>query len=118
MTAHNCAMDAIAAALAALSEPALAGLLTAVGAIPEVVPGLRDWLEATATWEADRRTGHSYTLLGPLAAIPDEAVGSALVAFAVLAEPFRTDAPPVARFLDAAAETLRAEAERQAASLQ
>ena len=111
-------MDAIAAALAAISDPLLAGLASAAAGMPEVVPGLRDWLEAATSWEADRRAGRSYTLLGPLAAIPDEAVGSALIAFAVLAEPFRTDAASVARFLDAAAATLRAEAERQGRSLQ
>jgi hypothetical protein len=111
-------MDAIAAALAALPEPLLASLMAAAAAIPDIVPGLRDWLEAATGWEADRRAGRSYTLLGPLAAIPDEAVGAALLAFAALAAPFRTDAPAVARFLDAAAETLRAEAERQGSSLQ
>ena len=111
-------MDAIAAALAAISDPLLAGLASAAAGMPEVVPGLRDWLEAATSWEVDRRAGRSYALLGPLAAIPDEAVGSALIAFAVLAEPFRTDAASVARFLDAAAATLRAEAERQGVRLQ
>jgi hypothetical protein len=110
-------MDAITAALAALSDPLLAGLISAAAGVPDVVPGLRDWLEAAASWEADRRAGRSYALLGPLAAIPDEAVGSALLAFTVMAEPFRTDAPPVAHFLDAAAATLRAEAERPGSRL-
>ena len=110
-------MDAIAAALAAISDPLLAGLASAAAGMPEVVPGLRDWLEAATSWEVDRRAGRSYTLLGPLAAIPDEAVGSALIAFAVLAEPFRADAAPVARFLDAAAAALRADAEQQGARL-
>ena len=46
------------------------------------------------------------------------AISDPMLAFAVFAEPFRADAVPVARFLDAAAETLRAEAERQGAPLQ
>jgi hypothetical protein len=111
-------MESITAALAALSDPLLAGLMSACAGIPDVVPGLRDWLEAAANWEADRRAGRSYALLGPLAAIPDEAVGSALLAFGVMAEPFRRDTPQVAQFLDAAAALLRAQAERQGAPLQ
>ena len=115
----NVRMDstiAVTAALATIPDRDLHGLGFAIDVAPDVVPGLRAWLEAAVDWEINRRAGMFYPLLGPCAAIDDSETDVSLTMLAVLAACFRGDgrseSKSVAEFLELTAITLRAEVER------
>ncbi len=105
----------LAAALATIADRDLCGLRAAIAGSPNAVPGLLAWLDAAVDWEINRRIGNFYQLRGPRAAIDDAETDASLLALGILAACFRNDgrseSRAVAKFLDIAAYTLRAEVE-------
>ena len=102
--------DAIALALAALSDDDLARLRAAADASPAVVPGLLAYLDHAADWEQHRRRGVEYLLQPPANALGDDERHRALLALAVLADKFRGSGhDAVAALFDAIAGAITAD---------
>jgi len=103
-------MDDVRRTLAAIPNDDLQRLCIVTQKAPNVVPGLLAWLEHATDWEWSRRSGRSFPLQPPSAAMDETETDGALIALDVLASVFRdSDTDEIAEFFSAARAALHAD---------
>jgi hypothetical protein len=94
-------VQAVATALAGISDTELAALIVATNGVPQTAPGLLAWIDGACDWEQNRRRDFDYPLLPPEAAIDLSEHAVSISAAIVLRDQFAQDSPAVRAPFDA-----------------